>query len=76
MHKRQLQKGTDLHKPSFLAIEWSRRLLSDVLDVVDGDVDPMSARTDHSRPITLAVLHPNKVLAKLEPLVIDGQLLS
>ena len=68
MHKQHQQRSTDLHKPSFLAIEWHRRLFPDALGVVDGDVDPMPARPDHSRPIALAVLHPNEVLAKLEVL--------
>jgi hypothetical protein len=59
---------SDLYKPSFLVIKWHRRLLPDVLGVVDDDVDPVSPRPDHSLPITVVVLHLNEVLAKLEPL--------
>ena len=69
MDKQYQQRITDLHKSSFLVIEWHRRLLSNTLGVVDVDVDPMSERPDHSCPITLAVLHPNEVIAKLEALV-------
>ena len=68
MHAQRQQRSTDLHKPSFLALEWSHRLLPDALGVVDDDLDPIPASPDHSCPITLAVLHPNEVLAKLEPL--------
>ena len=66
MYKRKMQKNINLHKSSFLSIEWHSRLLPDALDVVDGDVDPKPSRPKHSLPSAFVVLHMIQVLAKLD----------
>ena len=63
-----MQKSIDLHKSSFLSIEWHSRLRPDALEVVDDNVDPKPSRSGHSLPVTFVILYINEVLAKLEPL--------